>query len=229
MTDFISLKNRAEDEQPREKMLKKGASALADYELMAILIATGTRERSALDLGKDVLALAKNNLRELGRIGIKEIQKVKGIGEAKAITISAALELGRRRQLADSLDLPKIGSSRDAANIFMPLLQDLTHECFVVLFLNAAGKVIHKEIISTGGLTGTVADIRIILKNALLQNANQLVVGHNHPSGNPKPSEADKQLTYKLKEAARIMDITLLDHIIIAGNTYTSFADEGIL
>ncbi len=229
MNEFVSIKNWLEDDKPREKMMQRGAAALTDAELLAILISSGTRERSALDLAKDILAQAKNNLRELGRLSLKELQKTKGIGEARAITIAAAMELGRRRQLAEGLDRPAIKSSRDAAGIVMPLLQDLPHECCCVVYLNQASKVINTEIVSNGGLTSTIVDIRILLKNALLCSANQLVIAHNHPSGNKNPSEADKQITRKLKESALLMDIRLLDHIIIAGNDYFSFGDEGMM
>ncbi|MGN6566613.1 MAG: RadC family protein [Flavipsychrobacter sp.] len=229
MNPSNSIKNWAEDERPREKMLQKTAAALTDAELLAILISSGTREKSALDLAREVLALANNNLQQLGRLGVLELQKTKGIGEARAITISAALELGRRRQMSAALERPTITQSADAAEIVVPLLGDLNHEVFCVLYLNQANKVLRHELISSGGLTGTVADIRIVLKNALLHNANQLIIAHNHPSGNNKVSAADKDLTNKLKEAATIMDIKLLDHLIVTGTTYLSFADEGLI
>ncbi len=229
MNEFVSIKNWLEDDKPREKMMQRGSAALTDAELLTILIASGTKDRSALDLAKDILALAHNNLRELGRLSLKELQQVKGIGEARAITISAAMELGRRRQLAEGLERVTIRSSRDAVEIVMPQLQDLTHECFCAVYLNQAGKVIKSEMVSSGGLTATVADIRIILKNALLCNAAQLIMAHNHPSGNKNPSEADKVLTRKMKESATLMDIKLLDHIIIAGNDYLSMGDEGLI
>lgn len=229
MNEFVSIKNWLEDDKPREKMMQRGSVALTDAELLTILISSGTKDRSALDLAKDILALAHNNLRELGRLSLKELQQVKGIGEARAITIAAAMELGRRRQLAEGLERITIRSSRDAVEIVMPQLQDLTHECFCAVYLNQAGKVIKSEIVSSGGLTATVADIRIILKNALLCNAAQLIMAHNHPSGNKNPSEADKVLTRKMKESATLMDIKLLDHIIIAGNDYLSMGDEGLI
>ncbi len=229
MNENKSIKNWSEDERPREKMLHKGAAALTDAELLGILIASGTPQRSAIDLARDILALAGGNIRELGRISIKELQKVKGIGEARAIAISAALELGRRRQMSEGLDRPAIRSSKDALPILMPLLQDLNHESFCVLYLNTAGKLLRHELISSGGLTATVADIRLILKNALLQNANQLIIAHNHPSGNKQASTADIELTRKLNEAAALMDIRLLDHIIVAGHAHLSLADEGMM
>lgn len=227
--DNKSIKNWAEDDRPREKLLLKGASVLSDAELLGILISSGTKEKSAIDLAREVLALSGNNLRDLGRLSPTELQKVKGIGEARAITICAALELGRRRQMADNRDIPTIGRSQDAVNIVMPLLQDLNHESFCVLYMNNAGKLLRQEMVSAGGLTATVADIRIILKNALLYNASRLIVAHNHPSGNKQASQADIALTEKLREAAKLMDIALLDHLIIAGNSYLSMADEGLM
>ena len=229
MNESKSIKNWVEDDRPREKMMQKGAGALTDAELLAILISSGTREKSALDLAKEILAMAGQNLRELGRLSIKELQKTKGIGSARAITISAAMELGRRRQMAEGLERAIIRKSRDAADIFMPMLQDKNYECFCVMYLNQASKVIAIEEISSGGLTGTVADIRIILKNALLYNANQLMIAHNHPSGNRTPSAQDKAITIKISDAAAMMDIKLLDHIIIAGSEYVSLSDEGLM
>jgi DNA repair protein RadC len=226
--EFTSIKNWAEDERPREKMLQKGTTSLSDAELLAILISSGTKEKSALDLGREVLAMADNNLQVLGRLSLAELKKTKGIGEARAITIAAALELGRRRQLSAGMERPIITGSDTAAEIVIPLLQDLNHEAFCVLYLNQANKVLRHEIVSQGGMTGVIADIRVILKNALLQNANQLVIAHNHPSGNKQPSGADKELTRKLKESAALMDIRLLDHLIVAGNDYLSMADEGM-
>jgi DNA repair protein RadC len=211
-----SIKNWSEDERPREKMLLKGAAALSDAELLAILISSGTKEKSALDLARDILGLAQNNLHELGRLGVLELQKTKGIGEARAITIAAALELGRRRQMGEALQRTAITQSGDAAEIAIPLMRDLSHEVFCVFYLNQSNKILRYEIISSGGLTGTVADIRIMLKNALLQNANKLIIAH-------------KELTRKLREAAEYMDIKLLDHLIIAGTNYLSMADEGII
>ncbi|GAA4465362.1 DNA repair protein RadC [Nemorincola caseinilytica] len=224
----LSIKNWAEDERPREKMLQKGAAALADAELLGILIASGTRERSAIELARDILQLAGNNLLELGKLTPADLQKVKGIGEARAITICAALELGRRRQMSEGLERPVIGRSKDALPIVMPLLQDLAHEVMCVLYLNTANKVLRTEVISSGGLTGTVADIKVILRNCLLNNATGLILAHNHPSGDTKASAQDIALTKAMKEAARLMDIRLLDHIIVAGHQHLSLADEGL-
>ena len=224
-----SIKNWNEDDRPREKMLLRTAAALTDAELLTILIASGTREKSALELAREVLGLAHNNLQELGRLNVAELQKIKGIGEARAITIAAAMELGRRRQISAGLDRESITQPSHLAAIVIPLLQDLNHEAMCVVYLNNAKKMIRHEIISSGGITGTVADIRMILKNALLNNASCIAVAHNHPSGNRTPSHEDKDLTRKLKESARIMDIVLIDHIIVAGGNYTSFSDEGLL
>lgn len=224
-----SIKNWAEDERPREKLLSKGPAALSDAELLAILISSGTKEKSALDLAREILAFAHNNLQELGRLSIMELKKTKGIGEARAITIAAALEIGRRRQINEGLQRTIVGKSADVAEIAIPLLKDLNHEAFCVFFINQSNKVLRHELLSNGGLTGTVADIRIILKNALLYGANKLIIAHNHPSGSLQPSNADKELTHKLKDAAQMMDIKLLDHIIVAGTNYLSMADEGII
>lgn len=210
-------------------MLHKGAAALSDVELLTILISSGTREKSAKDLASEVLALAGDNLRELGLLSIQELQKVKGIGDARAITICAAMELGRRRQVSEGMERKKVSRSADAVTILMPLLQDLNHEVFCVLYMNQASKVLRHELISSGGMTATVVDIRMILKNCLLYNANQIIIAHNHPSGNTRPSEADKNLTTRLKESAALMDIKLLDHVIIAGHDYLSMSDEGII
>lgn len=228
-TNNHSIKDWSEDDRPREKLLSKGPASLTNAELLAILINSGTRSHSALDLARMTLEQAHDNLRELGRLSIAELQRTKGIGEARAITIAAALELGRRRQTADGLERKAITSARDASEIILPLLNDLPHEAFCVLYLNQANRLIRHEIISTGGLTGTVADIRLILKQALMLNSNQLIVAHNHPSGNSTPSAADKQLTQKLRDAAMLMDIRLLDHVIVAGAQMLSMAEEGLI
>lgn len=223
------IKSWAEDDRPREKLITKGASTLSDAELLGILIASGTREKSAVDLARELMALANNNLNQFGKLSIKELQQIKGIGEARAITIAAAMELGRRRQIGAALDKQFVKCAEDAADLLFPLLQDLQHEMFCVLYLNNAQLLIKHEFISSGGLTATVADIRMILKNALLCNAAKLIVAHNHPSGNKTPSDADKKLTKKLQEAAAQMDIQLVDHIIVAGKDFTSFANEGFI
>jgi DNA repair protein RadC len=222
-----SIKNWAKDDRPREKMLGKGASALSDSELLAILIQNGTREKTALELAQEVLRLGKDNLSELGKCSVRELMKIKGIGQAKAISIVAAMELGRRRHALAALEKPMVTSSKDVANYLQTLLRDHKHEVFAVLFLNRANKINHFQIISEGGITGTVADPRIILKKALEEDAVSLILCHNHPSGSLRPSRADEELTLKIKEAARFLDIKVLDHIIVSEEGYYSFADEG--
>lgn len=224
-----SIKNWALDDRPREKLLTKGAPALSDSELLAILINNGHKEKSAVALAKEILQIGNNNLNELGKLTLKEFQKIKGIGEAKAITIAAALELGRRRQSAPFLEKTIVRTSRDLALYLRNNIKDYNYEVFGVLFLNKANKINHFEIISRGGITGTVADPRIILKKALEENATSLVLCHNHPSGNLKPSRADEELTNKIKEAAKYFDIIVMDHIIVSEEGYYSFSDEGIL
>jgi DNA repair protein RadC len=224
-----SIKNWAADDRPREKMVSKGAAILSNSELIAILINNGSKEKSAVDLAKEILKLGSDNLNELGKLTLKDFQKIKGIGIAKAITIAAALELGRRRQAAATLDKPIVQSSKDIAHYLKALLKDFTYEVFAVLFLNQANKVNHFEIISRGGITGTVADPRIILKKALEEDATSIVLSHNHPSGSLKPSKADEALTQKIKEAAKYFDIKVIDHIIVSEEGFYSFADEGIL
>ncbi|MFZ1856812.1 MAG: DNA repair protein RadC [Chitinophagaceae bacterium] len=224
-----SIKQWAKDDRPREKLLLNGAENLSNSELLAILIHNGSKEKTAVDLAKEVLKLGKDNLGELGKLSIKELMKIKGIGEAKAITIAAALELGRRRQAAVPLEKLAVSSSDDIAHFLQAKLKDYRHEVFAVLFLNRANKINHFEIISEGGITGTVADPRVILRKALEEDAVNIILCHNHPSGSLKPSRADEQLTAKIKEAARYLDITVLDHIIVSEDGYYSFADEGIL
>lgn len=224
-----SIKSWAKDDRPREKLLSKSPISLSDAELLAILLNNGNRDRSALDLARDLMQLCRNNLQELGKLSVFDLMKVKGIGEAKAVIITAAMELGRRRQAALALDCPIITSSKDVALYLQQLFQDYRHEVFVVLFLNRANKIRHSEIISSGGITGTVADPRIIMKKALEQEAVALILSHNHPSGNLKPSKADEELTYKIREAAKLLDIKVMDHIIVSTEGYFSFADEGLL
>jgi DNA repair protein RadC len=226
---FSGIKSWSEDDRPREKLLHKGAASLSDAELLAILIGSGTVKRTALDLARDLLNLSEKNLSKLSRMNLSELQQVKGVGVARAITISAALELGRRRQMEPALERKIIRGFNDVKDLLLPLLQDQAQEVFCVLYLGTSGNLLRHEFISMGGLTATVADIRIILKNALLQQATRIIVAHNHPSGNPRPSEADKQLTQKLKSAAASMDIELLDHVIVAGQQATSFVHEGLL
>ncbi len=224
-----SIKNWATDDRPREKLLQKGAVSLSNSEILAILINNGTKERSALRLAQEILLIGNNNLNELGKLGVKDFTKVKGIGSAKAITIVAALELGRRRQASGVLDKKSVTSSKDIAEFLQTKLKDYPYEVFAVVFLNRANKIRHYEIISQGGITGTVADPRIILKKALEHDATSLILCHNHPSGNPRPSKADEMLTAKIKSAALHFDINVLDHIIVSEEGFFSFADEGIL
>ncbi len=224
-----SIKNWSADDRPREKMIQKGAMALSNSELLAILINNGNKVKSAIELAKDILQLGHNNLNELGKLSVKDLQHVKGIGIAKAVTISAALELGRRKQAAAILDKPVVRSSRDIAEYLRTLLKDHTYEVFAVLFLNRANKINHFEIISRGGLTGTVADPRIILKKALEEEATSIILCHNHPSGSLQPSLADEEITKKIKQAALYFDIKVIDHVIVSEEGYYSFADEGNL
>lgn len=224
-----SIKQWSKDERPREKLLLNGADKLSNAELLALLICNGTREHTAVDLAREMLRLGKDNLMEMGKLSVRELMKIKGIGEAKAISIVAALELGRRRQSS----LPAVKSivtcSSDIARFLQAKLQDQRREVFAVLFLNRSNKINHFEIVSEGGITGTVADPRIILRRALEEDAVSIILCHNHPSGSLKPSRADEQLTGKIRDAARLMDIQVLDHIIVSDSGYYSFADEGLL
>ena len=224
-----SIKHWAKDDRPREKLLSKSAIALSDSELLAILLINGDKNKSAVDLAREILQLGKNNLNELGKLSVKEFMKIKGIGVAKAITIAAALELGRRREASSFPGKTIVRDSREVASYLQVLLKDYTQEVFAVVFLNRANKINHFEIVSEGGITGTVADPRIILKKALEENAVSLILCHNHPSGNLKPSKADEELTFKIREAAKYFDIKILDHVIVSEEGYFSFADEGIL
>src|SRR5688572_684644 len=228
-SENYSIKHWAKDDRPREKLMNLGVDALSNSELLAILIQHGTRSRTAMDLAREVMALGKNNLGQLGRLSIKEVMKINGIGEVKAIMIATALELGRRRQAEISLDKPVIRESRDIAVYLKTLLQDHSHEVFAVVFLNRANRINHFQIVSEGGITGTVADPRLILKKALEEEAVSLILCHNHPSGNLKPSKADEELTLKIKEAAKYFDIKVLDHMIVSDAGYFSFADEGLI
>ncbi len=225
----LSIKQWALEDRPREKYLAKGLHSLSDAELIAILIGSGNRSETAVELSKRILNSAGNSLHELGKQSVSDLKKLKGIGEAKAITIIAALELGRRRKLADIIKKEKISSSRDVAIIFQSLLSDLPHEEFWVIFLNRANKIIDKQRISQGGVTGTVIDVKMVMKMAIERLASGIIFCHNHPSGNLEPSSADKLITKKLKQAGEFLEISILDHIIVADDRYFSFADEGIL
>lgn len=225
----LKITDWAVEDRPREKLIRKGINSLSDAELLAILISSGTRKRSAVDVGRELLGNANNNLNTLGKLSVPDLLKIRGIGPARAVTIAAALELGRRRNLAMLPDADHIKSSKDVAEIFKPLLSDLLHEEFWVLFLNRSNRVIDRLKLSQGGISGTVTDVRIIMKKAVEHLASGLIVCHNHPSGNLNPSESDSKITNKIKDAGNLMDIQLLDHIIISGNDYYSFADNGLL
>ncbi|RCW89953.1 RadC family protein [Winogradskyella arenosi] len=222
----FSIKNWSNDDQPREKLRDKGKMALSDAELIAILIGSGNREESAVALCKRIYASANHSLNALGKLSIKQLMEFKGIGEAKAITIVAALELGRRRRVEEALQLEKINSSQSVFEVMQPIIGDLPHEEFWILYLNNSNKVLQKNQLSKGGITGTLVDVRLVLKTALEVGAIALILCHNHPSGTLKPSRADKDITQKLTVAAKSLDISVLDHLIITENAYYSFADE---
>jgi len=226
-TNF-SIKFWAEDDKPREKLMLKGKQALSDAELIAILIGSGSRNESAVDLSKRILKSVDNNLNALGKLSLKQLMEFKGIGEAKAISIAAAMELGRRRREEETIELKKITSSKAVFEIMQPIIGELPHEEFWVLYLNNSNKVIYKAQLSKGGITGTVVDIRLIFKTAFEQNATSILLTHNHPSGKLQASDADLQITKKLKTAGEQLDVKVLDHIIITENGYLSFQDEGI-
>ncbi len=225
----IPISQWAEDDRPREKFLLKGKQALSDAELLAILLGSGSRKESAVQLSQRILREYNNNLHDLAKLSVSELQKFKGIGEAKAITIVAALELGRRKKETDAPVQTVIRTSVDAYKHIAPKLMDLPHEEFWILLLNRAHKVTRTELISRGGVSGTVADVRMMLKSAIENLSSAVVLAHNHPSGNIRPSEADIQLTKKVKEAALLFDIQLLDHVIVGEGVYFSFTDEGLI
>lgn len=224
-----TIKHWSPDDRPREKLLLKGTSALSDAELIAILIGTGSGKSSALDLAKRILDSVEHQLPALARLKASDLTRIKGIGPAKAIAIVAALELGRRRKENDTGEKPKVGSSQEAYDLISGDLIDLAHEEFWVLLLNRANRLIRKQRISEGGVSGTVADPKVIFKGALDHLASGIIVAHNHPSGNRSASQSDIDLTRKLKEAGKFLEIQLLDHLIVCGPKYFSFADEGML
>lgn len=225
----FSIKHWSQNDQPREKLRDKGKTILSDAELLAILLGSGNREESAVALSQRILGSVDHNLKELGKRSLKQLMAFKGIGEAKAITIAAAMELGRRRQSEESIELLTIQSSRSVYDLMQPILGELPHEEFWILYLNNSNKVLHKQQLSKGGITGTLVDVRLVLKTALEVGAVALILAHNHPSGNLKPSQSDKTLTQKLKQATESLDIKILDHLIITENAYLSFADESLL
>jgi len=229
MSESLSIKSWAEYDRPREKLVAKGRAVLSDAELIAIIIGSGSRDESAVELSKRILHSVDNNLNELGKVSIPDLMKFKGIGEAKAISITASLELGRRRKAESSQGKPKIASSKDAFDVIYPALADLPHEEFWLILLNQNNKVIETVCISRGGVAGTFADAKIILKAALEKLAPSIILSHNHPSGNLKPSKADIDLTKKLKEGAKLLDISVLDHLIIGDTNYFSFADQELM
>jgi DNA repair protein RadC len=228
MEENLSIKNWSEDDQPREKLMLKGKQVLSDAELVAILIGSGSRSESAVQLSQRILFSVDNNLNALGKLSVKQLTEFKGIGDAKAISIVAATELGRRRRAEETVELTKITSSKAVFDIMQPIIGELVHEEFWVLFLNNSNKVIYKSQISKGGITGTVVDVRMVFKMALEQNAVSIILSHNHPSGKLEASDADKNITKQLKLAGQQLSIPVLDHIIITENGYLSFRDEDI-
>ena len=225
----LTIRDWAEDDRPREKLLNKGAAALSDAELFAILIGSGNKNESAVELCKRILGDNHNNLNELARLSIVDLAKYKGIGEAKAISIVAALEIGKRRKTNEVLERTKITQSSDLFELFEPALLDLNHEEFWVAFMNGANKVLETKRLTQGGMKQTVVDVSMLLRMALERSAHAVAVAHNHPSGENYPSREDLQITQKIKTGCDAIGVSLLDHIIIAGGRYYSFADEGKL
>jgi DNA repair protein RadC len=229
MTKRLSIREWKEDERPREKLLAKGAESLSDAELLAIILGSGTKEETAVDLGRKILQLNDNNFRALAHVPVEKLMEIKGIGMSKAISIAAVMEINKRISVISAKVLADIRSSQNAAKLISPVLRDLPHEECWVLYLNRANKLISKERLSIGGLTATVVDVKFVIKGALEKLASSIILVHNHPSGNLHPGENDKLQTKILKDAASLFDITLLDHLIIAGDGYFSFADDGII
>ena len=227
--DHAPIREWAEDDRPREKLLLKGRKSLSDAELLAILMGSGSRNESAVDLAKRILRAARDNLLELSKLSVNDLMKFKGVGQAKAVSIIAALELGKRRRGAEAISRQKITCSKDVFEYFSAVIGDYSFETFFILLMNRANKIIRHIQISEGGITGTVADPKKIFKMALEHNATSMILCHNHPSGNISPSEADIRLTRKLKDAGVMLDVPVLDHIILGEEKYYSFADEGEL
>ncbi len=225
----LNLKAWAEEDRPREKFLLKGKSSLSDAELIGILLGSGSRDETAVELGKRILASVEHQLNTLGKMDVKALMEFKGIGEAKAITIAAAMELGRRRKAEEIIEKPKITSSQTAYQQIADVLEDLPHEEFWVLLLNRANQLIEKRNVSKGGVSGTVADAKLIFKPAIEKLASSIIICHNHPSGNLKASQADLKLTQKIVEAGKTLDIAVLDHLIVGNQAYLSLADEGLM
>ncbi len=224
----LTITQWAENDKPREKLLAKGSKALSDAELLAIILGSGTTKKTAVELAQEILATANNNLNSLASFTLNDLKKHKGVGEAKGINIIACLELGRRRKEATTLEKPKITCSKDAYILLQEHLHDLPHEEFWIINLTRSNQVINIRQISKGGVTGTVVDAKIVFKTAIDNNAVAVIISHNHPSGNNKPSNEDIKLTSKLREAGKVLDIPILDHVIYTNNGYYSFADEGI-
>ncbi|GAB5539408.1 MAG: DNA repair protein RadC [Salibacteraceae bacterium] len=227
--DKLSIKAWAEDDRPREKMLLKGRGVLTNAELIAILIASGTREESAVDLAKRILSSVGNDLGKLGKLSVSDLMKFRGIGKAKAISISAALELGRRRSASSEVQDEQITSSKASFKLLYPLLADLDHEQFIVVLLRRNNTLIETVRVSQGGVSGTIVDAKLVFKPAIEKLASCIILAHNHPSGNLTPSQSDIRLTKSLVEMGSILEISVLDHIIVAGDKYTSFADSGLI
>ncbi|RIV35749.1 DNA repair protein RadC [Flagellimonas lutimaris] len=225
----FSIKNWADDDRPKEKLVQKGSFVLSDAELIAILIGSGSRDESAVELSKRLLASVNHNLNELGNLSVNQLMRFKGTGEAKAVTIAAALEMGRRRRMEDTSKIIKIKSSHDVFELLYPLIGELQQEEFWIVYLNNSNKVVHKAQLSKGGITGTLVDVGLVLKQALELGAIGIILAHNHPSGTWQPSTADKQITEKLNVASEALDIKILDHLILARHQYLSFADKGTL
>ena len=226
---FFLIRSWSEDDKPREKLLLKGKTALSDAELIAILIGSGSRNESAVSLSQRILASVDYNLNALGKLSVNQLNNFKGIGDAKAITIQAAMELGRRRRLEAAVELQKITSSKIIFDIMQPIIGELMYEEFWIVYLNNSNKIIAKSQLSKGGITGTVVDVRLVFKTALELGAVGIILAHNHPSGTIQPSESDKQITQKLKSGGEQLDIRILDHIIVTETQYFSFSDAGIL
>jgi len=225
----LKIKDLAIEDRPREKLLKRGVMSLSDAEIIALLIGSGSRKESAVELGQKILVDSQNNLNELGRHTVHDLQKYNGIGEAKAVIIVAAMELGKRRKISEIIDKVQITSSRNVFERFHPYMQDLLHEEFWVVYMNRANKIVDEYRISEGGTSGTVVDVKKVIKRALEKNSSTIILCHNHPSGNIQPSKSDAQVTQKLKQAAQFMEMQLLDHLVIGQGKYFSFADEGEL
>lgn len=228
-TNPLSIKSWAEDDRPREKLQLKGRTALSDAELIAILIGSGTRKKSAVELGQEILSSVDNNLYKLGRLSISDLENFNGIGSAKAISLIAALELGRRRKESDKQPLKKISSSQEAYSYLKPYFEDLEHEEFRILGLSRNNSIIKSELVSKGGRSGTIADGKIIFKSLIEMKASACILSHNHPSGNLKPSQQDVELTKRFLEFSKLVDLRILDHLIITDNGYTSLMDSGYI